>query len=492
MRVEASDTAQFLHYFDLSADANLLTGGSVRAVQSARVGDCCCCCFEGEGLTAWPYLPTSRTQVRPLERSDVQQSQCQAFSRMPCTRAADVESTEVQVHPIPCQVAVRSEAAPRTEVPMSGVSQNAMRQSCKCRVGRSAGPSNPTSGVCQNAQHEPNTQVQRQDIQAPCPCRLQCEQYQMDETDVDQDWSLAVSVCSPTFDVQSQMQVRAVRESRVLDAVEQDIVLDSGADWSCLPLTYANHGVSQNLDFGLTDAQGNPLAINDFREVEFLVHTEMGEPVVWKEVCAISNVTQPLLCKGKLMKAGWWEHRDPTMCIAHDNGLRIPMFFKGNSLCIKASIFRIEGCDESSSEGVQTLLEPSQVDSFVGNHVRFVKARPHESMIAASYGWQMSDAGNMFFRGRGSAFVDPLIVAPVGWPCRTTLVQPTNRAGEWYALEVCQPWAELSDLIAALPHGECEIICIMTEGIEEPATMAFEVDTQGEVSNWSGPQPNGR
>ena len=104
MRVEASDTAQFLHYFDLSADANLLAGGSVRAVQSAKVGDCCCCCFEG--LTAWPYLPTSRTQVRPLERSDVQQSQCQAFSRMPCTRAADVESTEVQVHPIPCQVAI--------------------------------------------------------------------------------------------------------------------------------------------------------------------------------------------------------------------------------------------------------------------------------------------------------------------------------------------------------------------------------------------------
>ena len=96
-------------------------------------------------------------------------------------------------------------------------------------------------------------------------------------------------------------------------------------------------------------------------------------------------------------------------------------------------------------------------------------------MIAASYGWQMSDAGNMFFRGRGNTFVDPSIVAPVGWPCRTTLVQPTNRAGEWYALEVCQPWAELSDLIAALPHGECEIICIMTEGIEETINMAAMV-----------------
>ena len=50
----------------------------------------------------------------------------------------------------------------------------------------------------------------------------------------------------------------------------------------------------------------------------------------------------------------------------------------------------------------------------------------------------------------------------------------------------------MSDLVAALPHGDCEIICITTEGIEEPATMAFEVETQGEVSNWSGPQPNGR
>ena len=257
-----------------------------------------------------------------------------------------------------------------------------------------------------------------------------------------QTWTktgLAVSVCSPTLCMHNQMQVRAVRESCVLDVVEQDIVLDSGADWSCLPLTCANHGVSQNLDFGLTDAQGNPLAINDFREVEFLVTAETGEPVVWKEVCAISNVTQPLLCKGKLMKAGWWEHRDPTMCIAHDDGLRIPMFFKGNSLCVKASIFRIEGSDEINSEGVQTLLEPLHADALVGNRVWFVKARPHESMIAASYGWQMSEAGNMFCRGRGDTFVDLSIVAPVGWPCRATLVQPTNQAGDWYALEVCQP-----------------------------------------------------
>ena len=68
---------------------------------------------------------------------------------------------------------------------------------------------------------------------------------------------------------------------------------------------------------------------------------DSGEPIAWREVCAIAPVTQPLLCKGKLMRASWWPQRKPRMCLEHDSGIRVPMSFKGNSLCVKAAIYRV-------------------------------------------------------------------------------------------------------------------------------------------------------
>ena len=73
------------------------------------------------------------------------------------------------------------------------------------------------------------------------------------------------------------------------DAEAHDIILDSGADMSCLPLSYAEHGTSHGSSgLQLRDAQGEALALNDLREVEFVVQSEEGEPIVWREVCAVA------------------------------------------------------------------------------------------------------------------------------------------------------------------------------------------------------------
>ena len=219
----------------------------------------------------------------------------------------------------------------------------------------------------------------------------------------------------------------------------------------CLCQSFSSHGVDQegwNLD--LSDAQGEPLAIDSMREVEFLLYSDERDPIVWREVCAIALVTQPLLCKGRLMKSGWWEKKSPQMCVEHDTDVRIPMFFKGNSLCVRASIFRVLDKHEPNVLHTRNL------------QVRFVQAWPAVGMIDAPYGWQMSGLGHLFFRGRGSTYVDPSIIAPVGWPCRSTVVKPCQPGHEWMVLELCVQWGSLQDITAPLPHGESEIRCILS------------------------------
>ncbi|CAE7214928.1 unnamed protein product [Symbiodinium sp. CCMP2592] len=292
-------------------------------------------------------------------------------------------------------------------------------------------------------------------------------------------WCIAAS----TFDLQDESDcsgipqfVCAVHSIDMLvhDSEAHEIILDSGADMSCLPLCYATHGTSQGAGgLALKDAQGEPLAVNDLREVDFVLQSEEGEPIVWREVCAIAPVTQPLLCKGKL-RAGWWPQRKPTMCLEHDSGIRVPMSFKGNSLCIKAAIYRV------GEQSVNPAL-----------HVRFVQATIDASMIDAPFGWQMSEQGDMFFRGRGSHFIDPSIVAPVGWPCRTTLVKPCRDGYDhWLLLEHCVSWGELQELSAVLPHGESDVVCVLTTD-RAPLEDMMIVPSRSvkDYISWSGPQP---
>ena len=122
------------------------------------------------------------------------------------------------------------------------------------------------------------------------------------------------------------------------DAEAHDIILDSGADMSCLPLSYAEHGTSHGSSgLQLRDAQGEALAVNDLREVEFVVQSEEGEPIVWREVCAVAPLRSRCCVKARLMHAGWWPQRRPRMCLEHDSGVRVPMSFKRELLVRQGS-----------------------------------------------------------------------------------------------------------------------------------------------------------
>ena len=310
------------------------------------------------------------------------------------------------------------------------------------------------------------------------------ETFDMSQSDAKGLWSYSADVHSLSWDpcMESSCFVCAVQSLDTVpsEAEMTDVILDSGADVSCLPLSYGQYGSSHgSASLGLRDAQGESLAVQDLREVSFIVHDETGEPVIWKEVCAIAPVTQPLLCKGKLMRSGWWPKREPYMCMEHESGVKVPMSFRGNSLCVRASIFRVGG---------QEVTPPPPEN----NHVRFVQAQVDASRAEATYGWQMTEQGQMLYRGRGKHFVDPSLVAPVGcWPCRTTLVKPCRTGQtEWLLLEFCRAWGELGDPVAELPNGECEIICMLSSGHEAPEDMKFVPNRRlDHFINWSGLQP---
>ena len=132
--------------------------------------------------------------------------------------------------------------------------------------------------------------------------------------------------------------VRAVRGSR--PEVNMEVILDSGADLSCLPIALGSTGVRgpKAGRIAVRDAQGGRLPVNNTRDVEFALQAHDGREVIWRERCIVTSVTQPLLALGKLMRSGWIPAKDDFgMYLQHqESGVMVPIDFRGNSLMVHA------------------------------------------------------------------------------------------------------------------------------------------------------------
>ena len=119
--------------------------------------------------------------------------------------------------------------------------------------------------------------------------------------------------------------VRAV-DSTMSQAVTQSVIIDSGADVSCLPRMFEYCGKAvKPQPLNVQDAQGSAMQVHQQRLVEFTLMSRSGQPVVLRERCIIADVTQPLLSLGRLIKRGWFPGKDLSgMWISHDSsGLEI-------------------------------------------------------------------------------------------------------------------------------------------------------------------------
>ena len=113
-----------------------------------------------------------------------------------------------------------------------------------------------------------------------------------------------------------------------------DVILDSGADTSVLPLHFSDVGqqcASPSTTF--VDAQGCPLAVSTTR-----VATLQFGNVAFKEKFIVADVTMPLIALGHIIKSGWsLIQGDAGACLVNGNNT-IPVHYRNNSLCARGAI----------------------------------------------------------------------------------------------------------------------------------------------------------
>ena len=326
--------------------------------------------------------------------------------------------------------------------------------------------------------------------------------------------------------------VRAVIHE--VEGADLEVILDSGADISCLPAELGWLGTKgTGAKMKVSDAQAGILPVKQRRDVEFIVETRPGRPVLWKEKCVVTSVTQPLLAMGKFMRAGWFPAKDSQgMYLRHGaTGTEVPINFKRNSLMVQARLRRITESEEAHAQASQVTTEAQaqaaqviaeaqaqadqvtteaqaqaaqvttgaqaqaaqvttgiQAQAAPGHvQVRYTSAVPSQELVDASYGWQtLESAGHFVWRGLSANFIDPSLLVPLTWPYRSTLVY-TERG--WKILELCVAWQNLRNPVAALPCGECQCIVVLSSGEEEPDL--FGVTVSGAVEQRSGQQDDG-
>ena len=161
--------------------------------------------------------------------------------------------------------------------------------------------------------------------------------FDMACTDHDENWT-----CEP--DVKEPNCFHHVRMMTLAGSTSADIILDSGADTSALPLAYSDVGEScshETVGQDYIDAQGGKLDIRDTR----LATVDLGNGVVLRERFIIANISCPLLALGHIIRAGWeLQHANDGICLVKNDRF-VNVYFKRNSLCVQGCIRMISEDD---------------------------------------------------------------------------------------------------------------------------------------------------
>ena len=123
------------------------------------------------------------------------------------------------------------------------------------------------------------------------------------------------------------------------------VVVDSGSDASCLPLSWASVGTASDAsNDSFRDAQGHPIQGSAMRTATL----QIGD-VCFRERWLVSSVTQPLFSVGKLLRQGWNIIHDEGL-VPHltspDGSVRVPLYYKHKSLHATGTI-----CSVSADSG---------------------------------------------------------------------------------------------------------------------------------------------
>ena len=204
------------------------------------------------------------------------------------------------------------------------------------------------------------------------------ESFMMDCQDYDDDWTeppgdyRVLNLCPEEVSDLCDLHLQAFSAVRTVRSSQHNVIIDSGADVSCIPAQFQECGHAARVrPIQVQDAQGGSMQVQSERLVEF-VFDEGPQPLVIREGCIVANVTQPLLSLGRLMRKGWWPVNEGTdygggdsMSLRHNkSGAQIPLAFKGYSLAVQAKIRRVEFEDDVQSQyQVTSEVQSPQVSS---------------------------------------------------------------------------------------------------------------------------------
>ena len=234
---------------------------------------------------------------------------------------------------------------------------------------------------------------------------------------------------------------------------DMEIILDSGADISVLPLGWEGCGTESSLPAVMfRDAQGRKIEMSGCRDA----HVLLGD-VSFTETFAVGPVTAPLLAMGKLVKAGWSLELSGSEPALVKGDCRIDVHYRRNSLCAYGSIRAI------SAESKRDDLEL---------HVR--RAVLSDALAAVGEVWNQTADDIFAIRSFGDAFLNfEECLRGVGCRFRTTIIYDD---GDWQLVEFGQDISELQTPAGPIPaiEGVVDILTLAHRRRFKPEQMGFE------------------
>eukprot|EP00434_Breviolum_minutum_P037111 symbB.v1.2.032893.t1/scaffold4013.1/size46388/4 len=296
---------------------------------------------------------------------------------------------------------------------------------------------------------------------------LSCPTHDMTATDDDDHWHYP-----PCFEDISH--VRTVTYSpQPGEPIE--VLLDSGADGSALPLSFGNMGVSIGGSHGMNyvDAQGSPLGIQDVRVAE--IH--FGDVCI-RDKFIIAPVTGPIISLGLLMKLGWNFSREDGCLMLVKEGHSFPIEFRKNSIVAHGTISLL-----------QDVANP--VHDVSGNK-KFISAIRLTALSNLQEGWNKLSDDVWAIKTYAPQHVDTTLC-----PSRVLMWLRTTLARYYHGLEVlehCQPIEELENYESDIPNREavCEVITIAHNHRVPAEFLGFEMTDEDEFLEYAPEiaQPN--
>ena len=238
--------------------------------------------------------------------------------------------------------------------------------------------------------------------------------------------------------------VRTVEVFDLDEADSEEIILDSGADTSALPLRFAGVGEEQAGDRAqsFVDAQGNGLRIKETTVATVgLTNSLTGEEdVFFKEKFIVTNVNCPLLALGHVMRAGWELRQGQRGLMLVKGEKEVEVLYRRNSLCVRGSIFMV--AEEMSPSTSEAPASPSGSPVSTPGEVRAIELR--RSLRNLVPGWNRINPQLFAITTKRSKFVDTTMAPSdeLMW-LRTTLI---FQGGTWQVIEYCEPISEMENL----------------------------------------------